>query len=250
MKYHMSLLKCKRTVDYYTTMSHVFACFINFTKAFENVNYWNNNTCYMALYPGLPGWAITRKVNQSGFTEARDSEWQQCHHLGHMQICTSSQTDNHTSTHHSVFYRLDALSGTQPTASKHWTTMFITGNCSINCLMTKLAILFVFQHTGIVIKIFVFDGIILPSKWFTVEWDRAEYYRLFCFLGIFMTCCLLSVWLILLLGAMWVAFFFIMYWHMPMTLCFLHHHGPGLHYGNFCLCSLTILMRLTWHHDM
>ena len=31
------------------------------------------------------------------FTEARDSEWQ-WHQLGHMQICTSLQTNNHAST--------------------------------------------------------------------------------------------------------------------------------------------------------
>jgi len=31
------------------------------------------------------------------FTEARDSEWK-WHHLGHMQVCTSLQTDNHAST--------------------------------------------------------------------------------------------------------------------------------------------------------
>jgi len=31
------------------------------------------------------------------FTEARDSEWQR-HQLGHMQFCTSFQTDNHAST--------------------------------------------------------------------------------------------------------------------------------------------------------
>jgi len=31
------------------------------------------------------------------FTEARNSEWQ-WHQLGHMQVCTSLQTDNHTST--------------------------------------------------------------------------------------------------------------------------------------------------------
>jgi len=31
------------------------------------------------------------------FTEARDSEWQ-WHHLGHMQICISLQTNNHAST--------------------------------------------------------------------------------------------------------------------------------------------------------
>jgi len=31
------------------------------------------------------------------FTEARDSEWQ-WHQLGHMQVCTSLQTDNHASS--------------------------------------------------------------------------------------------------------------------------------------------------------
>jgi len=31
------------------------------------------------------------------FTGARDSEWQ-WHQLGHMQICTSHQTDNHAIT--------------------------------------------------------------------------------------------------------------------------------------------------------
>ena len=31
------------------------------------------------------------------FTEARDREWQ-WHQMGHMQVCTSLQTDNHAST--------------------------------------------------------------------------------------------------------------------------------------------------------
>jgi len=31
------------------------------------------------------------------FTEARDSEWQ-WHQLGHIQVCTSLQTDDHAST--------------------------------------------------------------------------------------------------------------------------------------------------------
>jgi len=52
------------------------------------------------------------------FTEARDSEWQ-WHQLGHMQVCTSLQTDTTTAPHHSVFYRPDALPAAQPTASKH-----------------------------------------------------------------------------------------------------------------------------------
>ena len=51
-----------------------------------------------ALCLGLPRWAGTRKVKTNlDFTEARDSDWQ-WHQLGHMQICTSLQTDNHTST--------------------------------------------------------------------------------------------------------------------------------------------------------
>jgi len=52
------------------------------------------------------------------FTEARDSEWQ-WHQLGHMQVCTSLQTDNHASTPLLFFYRSDALPASQPTASKH-----------------------------------------------------------------------------------------------------------------------------------
>ena len=52
------------------------------------------------------------------FTEARNSEWQ-WHQLGHMQVCTSLQTDNHTSTTPLCFYRPDALPATQPKASKH-----------------------------------------------------------------------------------------------------------------------------------
>jgi len=46
------------------------------------------------------------------FTEARDQ-------LGHMQVCTSLQTDNHASTPSLCFYKPDALPAAQPTASKH-----------------------------------------------------------------------------------------------------------------------------------
>ena len=41
-------------------------------------------------------WYRKGKTNLD-FTEARDSEWQ-WHQLGHMQVCTSLQTDNHAST--------------------------------------------------------------------------------------------------------------------------------------------------------
>jgi len=63
------------------------------------------------------GWYQKGKTNLD-FTEARDNEWQ-WHQLGHMQVCTSLQTDNHASTPPLSFYRSDALRATQPTASKH-----------------------------------------------------------------------------------------------------------------------------------
>jgi len=52
------------------------------------------------------------------FTEATDSEWQ-WHQLGHMQVCTSLQADNHASTPPLSFLQADALPAAQPTASKH-----------------------------------------------------------------------------------------------------------------------------------
>jgi len=46
-------------------------------------------------------------------------EWQ-WHQLDHMQdTCTMPQTDNNASTSSVNFYRLDALSDAQSTASKH-----------------------------------------------------------------------------------------------------------------------------------
>jgi len=43
------------------------------------------------------------ETNLMDFTEARDSEWQ-WHQPGHMQVCTSLQTDNHASTPPLSFY--------------------------------------------------------------------------------------------------------------------------------------------------
>ena len=53
------------------------------------------------------------------------------HQLDHMQtICTSLQTDNHTNTSSLNFYRPDALSDAQPTASKHWREMAELVTCT------------------------------------------------------------------------------------------------------------------------
>ena len=64
------------------------------------------------------------------FTEARDNEWQ-CHQLGHMQVCTLLQTDNHASTPQLSFYRPDALPAAQPTASKHWRNIDVSPLSSV-----------------------------------------------------------------------------------------------------------------------
>jgi len=63
------------------------------------------------------------------FTETRDNEWQ-WYLLGHMQICTSLQRDNHASTPPLIFYRIDALTAAQPTSSKPW-SFFNYGRCSL-----------------------------------------------------------------------------------------------------------------------
>ena len=49
-----------------------------------------------AAFPGQPFQYQKGKTNLD-FAGARDSEWQ-WHQLGHMQVCTSLQTDNHAST--------------------------------------------------------------------------------------------------------------------------------------------------------
>jgi len=50
------------------------------------------------------------KTNLVDFTEARDSEWQ-WHQLGHIQVCTSLQTDNHASAPTTQFLQAGCRSG-------------------------------------------------------------------------------------------------------------------------------------------
>ena len=70
-------------------------------KKILSINY---KTLYTHTHPFNGPFSGTTQVSryQKGktnldFTEARDSEWQ-WHQLGHMQVCTSLQTDNHAST--------------------------------------------------------------------------------------------------------------------------------------------------------
>jgi len=68
---------------------------------FFKLRLWLLNTHTHPFNSPLPG---TTQVSQYqkgktnlDFTGARDSEWQ-WHQLGHMQVCTLLQTDNHAST--------------------------------------------------------------------------------------------------------------------------------------------------------
>ena len=84
----------------------------------------HNNT-YTYIHPfndPLPGTTRVSRYQKGktnlDFTEARDLEWK-WHHLGHMQVCTSLQTDNHASTPTLSFLQARCPPAAQPTASKH-----------------------------------------------------------------------------------------------------------------------------------
>ena len=60
------------------------------------------------------------------FTEAKDSEWQ-WHQLGHMQVCTLLQIDNHASTPPLSF--LQSISPFLPPNQQHQSTEGINIHC-------------------------------------------------------------------------------------------------------------------------
>ena len=64
------------------------------------------DTAHVSRLSGTTRVSRYQKGNTNlNFTEARDSEWQ-WHQLGHMQVCTSLQTDKTPAPHHSGFTRL------------------------------------------------------------------------------------------------------------------------------------------------
>jgi len=90
----------------------------------------NVNNYYTTLHPFNGTFSRTTQASRYqnsktnlDFTEARDSEWQ-WHQLGHMQVCTSYQTDNHASTSPFSFFtrRMPFLSPKQ----QHQSTEGIT----------------------------------------------------------------------------------------------------------------------------
>jgi len=80
----------------------------------------HTHTCLTALFSGLPGWAGTRKVKpiwlllKQKTVSGSGISWDIC------KSAPRSRQITMPATHHSVFYRSDALPAAQPTASKHW----------------------------------------------------------------------------------------------------------------------------------
>ena len=72
------------------------------------------------LFQGLPGWASTRKVKPIWILlkletmTGSGTSWAIC------KSAPCSRQITMPATHHSLFYRPDALPAAQPTASKHW----------------------------------------------------------------------------------------------------------------------------------
>ena len=86
-----------------------------------DIRMWNNTYQRLtALFPGLPGWARTRKVKPIWILQKQETvsgsgiSWAVC------KSAPRSRQITMPAPHHSIFYRPDALPAAQPTASKHW----------------------------------------------------------------------------------------------------------------------------------
>jgi len=84
----------------------------------------HTHTRLTALFPGLPGWAGTRKVKPIWILLKQETvsgsgiSW---------AMCTSAPRSRQITMpapHQSVFYRPDALRAAQPTESKHWRDLY------------------------------------------------------------------------------------------------------------------------------
>ena len=81
--------------------------------------YKHTDTCFTALFPGLPGWAGTREVKpiwillKQKTTSGSGISWAICKSAPRFRQITMP------APHHSAFYSPGALLAAQPTASKH-----------------------------------------------------------------------------------------------------------------------------------
>jgi len=92
-----------------------------------SLTYTHTHTHLTSPFPGLPGWAGTRKAKPMWILLKQETvsgsgiSW---------AICKSAPCSRQIAMpapHHSIFYRLDALPAAQPIASKHWRSQLNIG---------------------------------------------------------------------------------------------------------------------------
>jgi len=87
----------------------------------HNIHRYTHTHPFNGPFPGLPGWAGTRKVKpiwillKQETTRGSGISWAVC-----KSASRSRQITMPAPHHSSFFYRSDALPAAQPTASKHW----------------------------------------------------------------------------------------------------------------------------------
>jgi len=92
----------------------------------------NHKTRLTALCPVTTRMSLYQKgKTYLDFTEARDSEWQ-WRQLGHMQVCTSLQADNHASTPPLCFLPVGCPSSRPTNSIKALKARIITTTCGEN----------------------------------------------------------------------------------------------------------------------
>ena len=89
-------------------MNMMYNCICNISLFVFGLNFRDSIHTHTHPFNGPFSWTTRVGRYQKGktnldFTEARDSEWQ-WHQLGHMQVCTLLQTDNHASTPPLMFF--------------------------------------------------------------------------------------------------------------------------------------------------
>ena len=112
---------CTKRFPMKSFVTYEYLAFSNF-KLFTSLSLSlsHTHTRLTALFPGLPGWAGTRKVKPKWIllkqetVSGSDISWAVC------KSAPCSRQITMPAPHHSVFYRPDALPAAQPTVSKHW----------------------------------------------------------------------------------------------------------------------------------
>ena len=113
---------------------------------------------FNGFFSGLPGWAGTRKVKpiwillKQEIVSGNGIRWATCKSAPHSRQITMP------TPHHSVFYKLDALPATQPTASKHWRHMFWITLSKVNQFLIILAREFLRKFDMKILQIACFFG--------------------------------------------------------------------------------------------